>query len=215
MAMPGRPAEGRCACWRTRACCTASPGTAITSQCANAEITPSGRVAAGPGLRDPGPDRRIAGSADRRTAGTPERRARTGGIPERSAIRTLERDPPPERLGTRGAFLAVPEQPPLARLASQQADLACSSLVINRPLTAPSANGTGPRSIVPGGRNAEWTRGRHSGPSFRVLRRSRSFPGTWSSARLDPRRLPSRVASREVLAPTVKPGRDRRWVITG
>ena len=22
MAMPGRPADGRCACWRTKACCT-------------------------------------------------------------------------------------------------------------------------------------------------------------------------------------------------
>ena len=32
MAMPGRPAEGRCACWRTRVCCTAFPGSAITSQ---------------------------------------------------------------------------------------------------------------------------------------------------------------------------------------
>ena len=28
--VPGRPADGRCACWRTKACCTASPGSVIT-----------------------------------------------------------------------------------------------------------------------------------------------------------------------------------------
>ena len=81
------------------------PGLGYYVTGANAEITPSGTFAAGPGLKVLGPD-----SSDR-TAGTASADRRNPGT-----LRDphLERDPPPGRRGTRGAFRAVPEQPPLA-----------------------------------------------------------------------------------------------------
>jgi len=40
MAMPGRRAEGRCACWRAKVCYAASPASATTSTDPYVETTP-------------------------------------------------------------------------------------------------------------------------------------------------------------------------------
>jgi DNA-binding transcriptional MocR family regulator len=80
------------------------PGLGYYVTGGNAGITPNGTFAAGPGLRALGPDAGTA-SADRRNPGTPR-------------DPRLECNPPHGRRDAR-CVPSSPEQPPLARLASQ------------------------------------------------------------------------------------------------